>query len=444
MLFLTKGIKRKIVLSMIIVGIIPGAAAIILIYSGSTRALKNSIAVNFQEMAREASDRIAMTIGEEIKRGEEIASVIAAFNRNEKEITAYLDSVVERNRQKYVSILLTPDHEPLTTTISEPYFNKALSNYSINISIPVIPPASPLEGGGSPTTPPLEKGGRGGFGMLNITLNIEELFKVITDIRIGETGHANLITSDKTVLICPLYPPMSHAINDKLLEEISSKKSGWVIADDDAHGGKKSIVGFAKVKMPENLKQGSFGGKNWYIFIRQHPDETYAPMHSLLWKTSAAGAVLIAVLSLLGLTAADKIVKPVLEMRKEAELIGKGNLDHRLKIETGDEIEDLSKAFNKMADDLKQKIEEIKRVERLASVGEMAAEAVDRIRNPLASILTAIDLLHGPNGDLSGEEKESLVAALKKETKRLDNILKDFINSAIPETARKIGEKAKR
>jgi signal transduction histidine kinase len=231
---------------------------------------------------------------------------------------------------------------------------------------------------------------------------------------------------------------MSHTINDRLLKEISNKKYGWVIADDDAHGGEKSIVGFAQIKMPANIEQGSFGGKNWYIFIRQHPDETYAPMYSLLWKTSSAGAVLIGALSLLGLTAANKIVTPVLELRKEAELIGKGNLDHRLRIETGDEIEDLSKAFNRMADDLKQKIEEIKRVERLASVGEMAAEAADRIRNPLSSLLTAIDLLNYSNGALTEEEKESLVGVLRKETKRLDNILKDFINSAIPETMKKI------
>ncbi|MBI3815043.1 MAG: HAMP domain-containing protein [Nitrospinae bacterium] len=429
--FFTKGIKRKIVLSMIIVGIIPGAAAIMLTYSGGTRALKNSIGVNFQEIAREASDRIAMTIIDEIKRGEDIASVITAFNQNEKEIIAYLNAVTERNRQKYVNIILTrlqsPDSQIL---ISEPYFNKEISNYSMNISIPVIPPLE--KGAWHPS-----EGGIGGFGSLNITLNIEELFKVITDIRIGETGHANLITSDKTVLICPLYPPMSHTINNRLLKEISDKNSGWVIADDDAHGGEKSIVGFAQVKMPANLGQDSFGGKNWYIFIRQHPDETYTPMYSLLWKTSAAGVVLIGVLSLLGLTAANKIVNPVLELRKEAELIGNGNLDHRLRIETGDEIEDLSIAFNKMADDLKQNIEEIKRVERLASVGEMAAEAADRIRNPLSSILTAVELLNSSDGGLTEEERKSLIVVLKKETRRLDNILKDFINSAIPETTRK-------
>ena len=47
------------------------------------------------------------------------------------------------------------------------------------------------------------------------------------------------------------------------------------------------------------------------------------------------------------------ITGPIQELYKGAEVIGRGNLDHRLNIKTGDEIEELAQGFNRMAGELK-------------------------------------------------------------------------------------------
>ncbi len=49
---------------------------------------------------------------------------------------------------------------------------------------------------------------------------------------------------------------------------------------------------------------------------------------------------------------AKKITNPLKHLEKGIKIIGKGNLDYRIKLKTGDEIEDLGNAFNKMAEDL--------------------------------------------------------------------------------------------
>ena len=54
------------------------------------------------------------------------------------------------------------------------------------------------------------------------------------------------------------------------------------------------------------------------------------------------------------------VVRPLLELSGAAKIIGQGNLNHRIKIKTGDEIEWLGKEFNNMAQSLKEKIEEVK------------------------------------------------------------------------------------
>ncbi len=54
------------------------------------------------------------------------------------------------------------------------------------------------------------------------------------------------------------------------------------------------------------------------------------------------------------------VVRPLLKLTNGVKVIGQGNLDHRIKIETGDEIEGLGQEFNNMAQSLKKKITEAK------------------------------------------------------------------------------------
>lgn len=75
---------------------------------------------------------------------------------------------------------------------------------------------------------------------------------------------------------------------------------------------------------------------------------------TILIFVSVAGIILMSFLI------RKNIAKPLLELTNSANIIGKGNLEHRIKIVTGDEIEGLANEFNKMAQSLKEKIDEVK------------------------------------------------------------------------------------
>jgi signal transduction histidine kinase len=81
-----------------------------------------------------------------------------------------------------------------------------------------------------------------------------------------------------------------------------------------------------------------------------------------------------------------------------------------------------------MVEELEQKVQErteaLKRMNRLAKLGEFSAGLAHEIRNPLGSLVTAAKLLP----DARGREQEDLTGVIKQESRRLDRFLADFLD----------------
>ena len=71
--------------------------------------------------------------------------------------------------------------------------------------------------------------------------------------------------------------------------------------------------------------------------------------------------VIVAFVFLVAFRLSKRMTKPILTLNKGTRIIGGGNLDYKFDIKTGDEIEELAGAFNKMAQDLKEYIDNLKK-----------------------------------------------------------------------------------
>jgi nitrate/nitrite-specific signal transduction histidine kinase len=149
-------------------------------------------------------------------------------------------------------------------------------------------------------------------------------------------------------------PTTSHTLTATQIAAVTQDRKGWLSTQDDVHfPGREALSGHAPVLITQRLDPDNFGGQPWYVVTSQNPSESYAPIYTLLRWIAVAGLVGILIFVLLGHLTAGRIVRPIQVLQTGAELIGQGNLSHRIEIATGDEIEDLANQFNKMAHKLK-------------------------------------------------------------------------------------------
>ncbi len=85
--------------------------------------------------------------------------------------------------------------------------------------------------------------------------------------------------------------------------------------------------------------------------------------------------------------------RSISRLRKAADAIGRGELTKRVEISPGDELAKLARSFNQMANRLEESVaeerilqEQLTRSEKLAVLGELAAEVAHEVNNPLDGV----------------------------------------------------------
>ncbi|MDH4229734.1 MAG: cache domain-containing protein [Nitrospirota bacterium] len=192
------------------------------------------------------------------------------------------------------------------------------------------------------------------IGVLYMRHDAPSLFRVVTDVKVAQTAHTMLVSSDGLILFCPVLPIKSHNLAPHLQTLVLKESSGWVASVEDVHyPGRLAINGFSPVTFTFGSGTENFGGKQWYVVTSQDPGEAFAPIYDLLkWValTGLLGAIIIAVM---GSIVARRIIQPIRVLQDGVERIAAGNLDHTIRVDTKDEIADLATAFNQMGEKLK-------------------------------------------------------------------------------------------
>lgn len=156
------------------------------------------------------------------------------------------------------------------------------------------------------------------------------------------------------------------------------EETGWIIFES---GGARYFAGMSTVRLPVDKAPS-----NWHIAIVQPASQVYEHLNSV---SSQAAFFIFAFVILVATFAwwmADQYMRPIREIRHGAEIVSRINLDHRIKVNAGDEIEELAIAFNLMAENLGKAYGELE--DRVRD----ATRTLQEERNRLATVLrTMVD-----------------------------------------------------
>lgn len=217
-------------------------------------------------------------------------------------------------------------------------FDAGLGVYSFHISLPVM-----------------DRIRYRAIGVLHRVFDAREyLASALFPIRFGKTGHVMLLDSQGIVMACPILPTGIRLSDPSLIPLVTAGHPGWVKAGSDGHGGNAtSIIGFAPLPGTSRLTRLSTEA-TWHTFVWQASEELSAPTHHFLVWLVGFGAVAMGLLGVLGYVASGRIVTPVRRLKQAASLIAKGQLKEPIRVQTGDELEQLADEMNRMNEQLEE------------------------------------------------------------------------------------------
>jgi signal transduction histidine kinase len=113
-------------------------------------------------------------------------------------------------------------------------------------------------------------------------------------------------------------------------------------------------------------------------------------------------------------------------------------LEARADVKSTDDIGRLGAAFNSLLTKLdrarrrveRYHYEQMKRADRLASIGEMAAGIAHEIKNPLAGIAGVIQVLK--KDMLVGDQKRAVLEEVLSQVERMDKAVRNLLSFARP------------
>lgn len=180
------------------------------------------------------------------------------------------------------------------------------------------------------------------------------------------------------------------------------------------------------------------GGPGWLVVF----SEPEAAAYSAITALKIGSAVLIifsAGLALAGaFTLAGGLAKPISTLVSGMEIVSKGNLGHRVpEGATDDELSQLASFFNSMTEKLKGLQEEVKRTERLSTIGQMSNIIGHEIRNPLSAIRNAtylikLELSKRQDVDPKLLQRVDIIESEIKATNKIINDMLDFSRARQP------------
>ncbi len=257
-------------------------------------------------------------------------------------------------------------------------------------------------------------------------ISVEQLWRTVDDIRVGDSGFAVLIDESGQLRAYgradekPLIARRATRTPEQELA-LRLRAEGTTRASDIVEGpsGEQRLAAATRISIPD-----------WTVIVEQPVDEALAAAHRLEWQLMIAiGVALVAAIGI-GWMWGRTFITRIFALRRVTQALAAGEMDARVKLRGKDEIRQLGDAFNTMADRLVELQEEIRKQERQAMFGRIAAGLVHDLSHPIQTIGNSCKLIQRIFDD--AEYRATFRHTVERELATVKRVLDDLRNIAKP------------
>jgi len=237
-------------------------------------------------------------------------------------------------------------------------------------------------------------------GVVAVDVTTKTINQKIINLRVGELGYAFLMDNNGKIIARP-----GLSSGDQRWDETFKAENMLETDNLELRKIAKNMTigksGIARCNFEDGIKYIAYApivSANWSIGLVMPVKEIIAPalatksqifsitrtseenigrkMKNMQSTLISMFIAMIVVVSGVSFLLSRAVTRPIIALTKGAKTIGKGELEYKVGVETGDELEELANSFNKMALDLKEHINELQRTtaekERLQKELEIA------------------------------------------------------------------------
>ena len=177
-------------------------------------------------------------------------------------------------------------------------------------------------------------------------VNLKFIWDVVSRIRIGEKGKAYVVDDTGHLVADPDIGLVLKKTDLSALDHVKAALAGGTaelarLAKDVS--GNQVLTAFARIDP-----------LGWIVFVEQPVSEVYATLNASILRTGLLILLGLAASVVASLAFARSMVRPIAVLQEGAQRIGAGDLEQKIEIHTGDELEALANQFNRMTGKLRE------------------------------------------------------------------------------------------
>jgi len=213
------------------------------------------------------------------------------------------------------------------------------------------------------------------IGVIKMHLSLGELWDIISQVKLGESGFAYVVDGDGVLIAHPdqaliVQTPQvsSRKFIHLMLYNITHKPS----LEDYVYTNEKNIKVVARASKISNM--------DWLVVFEQPTQEAYGFLNFIgnLFFLTLGGSLFL--LICIAVFLSNNLTYGIQKLRAATKLLEKGRFDTFITIQSGDEIESLAMSFNQMAKKLHESILTLKK----------DRDTISAERNKLAVVLSGV------------------------------------------------------